>query len=133
MDLSQISILDVFAAALVGIVLGAFWYSPIAFGKGWMNAIGKTPETLGSQTIPMLGSIVACLLTSIGVAIAQTVVIPTDIIESICLGLILGLLFIFPALLSDNLFCGWGTKLLFIQSGYRVLSVVLMSITAFLV
>ena len=42
---------------------------------------------------------------------------------------VLATCFIFPALLSDNLFCGWGAKLLLIQSGYRVLSVILMSVT----
>ena len=42
-------------------------------------------------------------------------------------GLILGLLIVFPALLSDSLFCGWGNRLLLIQSGYRVISIVLMS------
>lgn len=44
------------------------------------------------------------------------------------LGLVLGGLLVFPALFSDNLFCGWGTQLLLIQSGYRVLSVLLLSI-----
>jgi hypothetical protein len=62
MDIAHISIVEIVAGALVGMVLGAFWYGPVGFGAAWMRSIGKTPETLGSQTRPMLGSMVACLL-----------------------------------------------------------------------
>jgi hypothetical protein len=51
---------------------------------------------------------------------------------AITVGAIVGFLIIFPALFSDNLFCGWGTSLLFIQSGYRILTVILMSLILFL-
>ena len=54
-------------------------------------------------------------------------------VVAVGVGLVLGLLIVFPALLSDNLFCRWGTKLLMIQSGYRVMSVVLMSLALYFV
>lgn len=133
MDLSQISIVEIAIGTVIGMLLGAFWYSPLAFGSSWMKSIGKTPDTLGSQTAPMLGSIVASFLTAVGVAILHSAIAPGSLPGAIGLGAILGLLFIFPALLSDNLFCGWGAKLLLIQSGYRVLSVFLMSVAMFYV
>ena len=37
--------------------LGALWYSPVLFGKQWMQRVGKPPETLGSSTLPMAGSV----------------------------------------------------------------------------
>lgn len=133
MDLSQISIIEIIIGAMIGMLLGAFWYSPIGFGPSWMKSIGKTPETLGSQIAPMLGSVVASILTAVGVAILHSAIAPGCVVEAIGLGAVLGLLLIFPALLSDNLFCGWGTKLLLIQSGYRVVSVILMSVAMFYV
>src|SRR5262249_62181168 len=31
-------------AALAKMVLGAVWYSPVAFGPAWMELVGRTPE-----------------------------------------------------------------------------------------
>lgn len=133
MDLFQVSIIEIVVGAVIGMLLGAFWYSPVAFGPSWMKCIGKTSETLGSQVAPMLGSIIASILTASGVAILYSAVAPQTISKAIGLSAVLGILFIFPALLSDNLFCGWGTKLLLIQSGYRVLCVILMSVAIYYV
>lgn len=131
MDIVHISIVEIVAGALIGMVLGALWYGPVGFGAAWMRSIGKTPETLGGQTTPMLGSMAACLLTATGVALMLSATGVDSLRDAVVLGLVLGMLLVFPALLSDNLFCGWGTRLLFIQSGYRVLSVLLMSVAMF--
>ena len=131
MDLTHISIVEIVAGALVGMVLGAFWYGPVGFGEAWIRSIGKTPETLGGQSGPMLGSMVACLLTAAGVALLLSATGVNSLADAAGLGLVLGLLLVFPALLSDSLFGGWGMQLLLIQAGYRVLSVLLMSIVMF--
>lgn len=128
MDIFGLSVFGIIAATVVGMVLGALWYSPLLFGNLWMKAIGKTPDTLGSATGPMIGSVVACFMKALGVAILFKLIGVDSLSMAVGVGLILGLLFIFPAMLSDSLFCGWGTPLLLIQSGYRALSVVLMSI-----
>ena len=133
MDMSQIGILEILAATFTGMILGAFWYSPIAFGNAWMKAIGKTPETLGSATMPMIGSVFASLFSAIGVAVLHSALNISALEQALILGLLLGLLIIFPALLSDNLFCGWGTPLLLIQAGYRVVAILLMSLVVYLI
>ncbi len=109
-------------------VLGAFWYSPIAFGNAWMKCLNKTQDQLGSQTIPMIGSIIASLFMAVALSIIISLADIHTLVEGILLGLVIGLGVIFPSLLSDNLFCGWGTRLLLIQSGYRMLTAVAMSI-----
>jgi hypothetical protein len=128
-----IDIIGTIAAAITGMVLGALWYSPILFGNLWMKAIGKTPETLGSPTVPMIGSMVACVFTAVGVAILFSMIGIESLLQAGGLGLLLGFLIIFPAFLSDSLFCGWGTTLLLIQSGYRMVTVFLMSLVMYLV
>jgi hypothetical protein len=129
----EVNLLGVIAATVVGMLLGALWYSPIAFGGAWMKCIGKTPETLGKQTAPLIGSIISSLLTAVGVSLLFSLLNVSNFATAISIGAILGFLVIFPALLSDNLFCGWGSKLLIIQSGYRVVSVFLMSLVIYLV
>ena len=129
----ELNLLEILAATVIGMVLGALWYSPILFGNAWMKCIGKTPETLGNPTIAMTGSIFASLLTAVGISLIFSIVNTTDLSTAIGIGAILGLLIIFPALLSDSLFCGWGNQLLMIQSGYRVISVFLMSLAVYFI
>ena len=119
----------ILTATFIGMVLGALWYSPLLFGNQWMAAIGKTPETVGKQTLPIMASIIANLLTALGIAIIFSLVGVEGLMMGIGIGFTLGVLLVFPALLSDNMFCGWGIQLLLIQSGYRLLSILLMSIT----
>ena len=116
------------AATFAGMLLGALWYSPLVFGKQWMACIGKTQEQLGSQLIPMLGSVVASFLTAFGVSLIFLWLGVDNLAMGIHVAVVLGLFIVFPALLSDNLFCGWGSKLLLIQVGYRALSILLMCI-----
>ena len=131
--MSAFNLPGILVAALAGMFLGALWYSPLLFGKAWMRAIGKTPETLGLPTGPMIGSMIASVLSAVGVSLIFFLIGVDSLDVALGVGMILGLLIIFPALLSDNLFCGWGSRLLLIQSGYRVLSVVVMSLVMQLV
>lgn len=132
MAISSSGFFAIGAATLAGMMLGALWYSPLLFGHQWMRSLGKTTDTLGSQTGPMIGSILANFLTALGLFLLFNLVSPVDLTMAITVGAIVGFLIIFPALLSDNLFCGWGTGLLFIQSGYRIMTVILMSLILFL-
>ena len=132
MALLGMNLVAVIAATFVGMILGALWYSPLLFGNQWMKCLGKTPETLSSATGPMIGSIIASLMTAIGVAFISHYIDVNSLNMALQLGLLLAVFIIFPAFLSDSLFCGWGTKLLLIQSGYRMISVVLMSVVYFL-
>ena len=133
MEFLGLNIAGIITATFTGMVLGGLWYSPLLFGKQWMAAINKTPETIGTTTGPMMGSIVASLLTVTGISILYSFIGIEQLIDAITIGLCLGVLIVFPALLSDNLFCGWGTRLLVIQSGYRILAILLMSIAMFYV
>ncbi|WP_375171883.1 DUF1761 domain-containing protein [Marinobacter sp.] len=127
------SIVGVLVATVIGMVLGALWYSPALFGEQWMRSLGKSRETLGSPTWPMIGSILASLLSALGVALLHAWIGVDSLGLALGIGVTLGLLIIFPAFLSDNLFCGWGWPLLWIQSGYRIVSVLLMSVAIYLV
>lgn len=129
----EINFIGVLVATVIGMLLGALWYSPILFGNAWMKCIGKTPETLGKSTIPMIGSIFASLITALGVSFLFSLINVSSLTTAVGIGTTLGFLIIFPAMLSDNLFCGWGNKLLLIQSGYRAVSVTLMSVALYYV
>ncbi len=121
----EINFIALIAATATIMVLGALWYSPLLFGNAWMACIGKTKETLGSPTGPMIGSVLASLLSAFGLMLLMAWTGAESLSQALMLGGLLGIFIVFPALLSDNLFCGWGIRLLLIQSGYRILSLLL--------
>ena len=45
----QVDVLAVFVAALIGMVIGALWYSPLLFGKTWMRLMGLTKAHLKAK------------------------------------------------------------------------------------
>jgi hypothetical protein len=122
-----VSISAIIAATVSGMLLGALWYSPLLFGRQWMAAIGKTEADIGSPTGPMIGSVLACLVSAIAVALVVAMTGVSGVGQGFGLGLILGVGVVAPALLSDNLFCGWGLPLFWIQAGYRVSYITIMT------
>lgn len=46
MDLSSLNLLAILVAALTSFVIGGLWYSPILFGKAWMQENGLTDDEL---------------------------------------------------------------------------------------
>ncbi len=121
------NIVSIVAAAIAGMTLGALWYSPLMFGRAWMDAIGKTQDELGSSTAPMIGSMAACVVTAVALAIVLSAAGVGSVTEGVTLGAVIAVGIVFTAFLSDSLFCGWGTRLLLIQTGYRVLYILVMS------
>lgn len=122
-----IDLFDILLSTAAGMALGALWYSPLAFGKAWMTAIGKTPEQLGSPKASMIGSVLACFVTALALSVIVSLTGLSGIMAGASLGAAIGIGIVFPAFLSDNLFCGWGRKLLWIQSGYRVVYIIVMA------
>jgi hypothetical protein len=129
----ELGLIDTLAAAASGMILGTVWYSMSVFGQKWLQALGKTPQTMADPTVPMIGAVITCLLTALGMALLHSLIGISSFADAALLGLLVGILIIFPAMLSDNLFCGWGTTLLLIQGGYRVVTVLVMSVVLFLV
>ncbi len=127
----ELNFVAIIASTLIGMGLGAVWYSPVLFGNAWMKALGKTEESLGDPKGAMIGAVCASLMTAIGIALLFSLTGISDITSALKLALLLGVLIVFPALWSDNLFCGWGNQLLFIQAGYRVVTVVLMCVVMY--
>ena len=48
MGIVSVNLLAVVVCAIVNMVLGALWYSPILFANSWMNLIGKSKEEMSN-------------------------------------------------------------------------------------
>ena len=119
-DFGSMNFVAMGVAALATMVLGALWYSPILFGDAWLNAIGKSREELGSPTTPLVGSMLAAIISAVAMEGLIVAIGAYSIGAGVAVGASVGLGLVATAMLSDNLFCGWGMRLYAIQVGYRV-------------
>lgn len=126
MDLASLNPAAIGVAALVGVVLGAAWYSPLLFGNAWISALGKPREQLGSPGAAMAGSVVSCLVAATAVDALVASVGADSVLAGAGVGVVLGFGIVAMTMLSDSLFSGWGWRLYAIQMGYRASYLVLM-------
>ena len=111
----------IIVAAVVNIVLGSLWFSPLLFQKPWVALrVDKAP--MSGTASPMLyvitavGALVSAMTLDwiIGLAHAGT------LLGGAIIGLYAGLGFVAPAILSDNLFNERPFKLYLIVAGFPV-------------
>ncbi len=117
----------VVVGALVPMVLGALWYSPMMFADQWMKLTGK--KTMGDAGNPgpayaltFAGSIVQAYVLTHFLVYTGADTAPTGAVP----GLWTATGFIVPAFAADFLFSGKSRQLYWITVGYYSLSLVLM-------
>jgi len=117
----------IIVAAVVNIVLGSLWFSPLLFQKPWIALrVDKAP--MSGTASPMLyvitavGALVSAMTLDwiIGLAHAGT------LLGGAIIGLYAGLGFVAPAILSDNLFNERPFKLYLIVAGFPVVGLLVM-------
>ena len=126
MSIDDMSLMAIIAAAVAGMFLGAVWYSPAVFGDEWLKALDKSRDQLGPPGPAMAGGMIASLVTAVAMEFLVTAAGADNFLAGMGLGLVVGLGVVAMTMLSDSLFSGWSWRLYFIQTGYRVLSIVVM-------
>jgi hypothetical protein len=132
----QVNYLAVLLAAVVSMVIGFVWYSPILFAKSWMKEMGyKASEMKGMQKKmgPMYG---LSFLASLLIAYVLTHVIAMGEYFFGATGIGMGLQgafwswlgFVMPVQLTDVLFGGKSWKLFFMNTGYQLVSLLGMGV-----
>ena len=125
-DFAALDWIAVAIGTVLGGGLGAFWYSPAAFGNVWMAEIGLDPEQAQPDGAAMGGSILSCAVAATSVEVVTTAIGVASLAGGIAVGALLGLGIVAMAMLSDALFSGWSKRLYFIQMGYRAAYLVIM-------
>lgn len=125
---APINLLTVLVAALINMVIGALWYSPVLFAKPWMKLIGKKEADMN-----MKGAQKYYLITFVG-ALVMAYILAHFIIYTNSMNWMKGaqtgfwvwLGFVATTQLPDYLFAGRPLKLYAINSGYYFVSLLLM-------
>jgi hypothetical protein len=133
----QVNYVAVLVAAIVSMVIGFVWYSPILFAKPWMKEMGYKSsgmKDMQKKMGPMYG---LSFLASLLMAYVLTHVIASLANDAVYkLGLSLGLKaafwswlgFIMPVQLTDVIFGGKSWKLFLMNTGYQLVSVLGMGV-----
>ena len=118
----QIHLPAVLAAAALGFVIGALWYSPIGFLKAWMLASGISEEQRQRARMGMIFGFAALAQLVIAVNLAAFLGPEADIGFGLFAGFAAGLGWVAMSLGVIYLFEQRPLKLWLINSGYQIVT-----------
>jgi len=137
----EVNYLALLIAGVGSMALGFLWYSPMVLGKPWMRLMGYTPESLKKAQKEM-GKLygVSFLLTLIsGYVLAHVMAMSMPFFKETALttGLMsafwMWLGFVMPVQATDMIFGSKKWKLFAINTGYQLVSLLVMGVVLALV
>ncbi len=113
--------LAVLVAGIVGMPIGALWYSPWLFAKPWMRAIGKTEEELRATGGAGIGYVLA-LVSWIVVAYVMSWIVDwaeaNTVVEGVATGFLVWVGFVATTLAVNTVFGNRSRMLYLIDVGH---------------
>ncbi len=122
MDSLQIHYPAVLAAAALGFVTGALWYSPLAFARAWMQAAGIDEAQARNAPMGRVFGLSALAQLVIAFNLAAFIGPKADLGFGVAAGLAAGLGWVAMSLGVIYLFEQRPLKLWLINAGYQVLT-----------
>lgn len=129
MFFQNINFVVVLIASVVGVILGAAWFSPYLFGKMWIKGMNLTSESSKKMWLSYSVTFVLTFISAYILAVLFNSLVVTGGIGSVLLvPLLLWLAFTVPIAMNDYL---WGNKpftLILVGSGYTLVALSVMSL-----
>lgn len=124
----SINIFPVIAAAILNMLIGAFWYSPFLFGKLWIKASGKTQEEIkrGANPLIYVFSTVTSLIFAYVLAHIMKFASINDFSQGVVIGFWVWLGFVATTVITPYLFENRPKLLYFIFMLYQMISICMM-------
>lgn len=130
--MGEINWLSVVIAAIIPSIMGFAWYSPMLFGKAWMDSIGMTEEKARSANMPVIMGISLVLAFFMAFFLIANVNGPGqegefDTFKHGALhGAIVGIMIVVPTFISNGLFEQKSWKNMLINVAYWTVTLALM-------
>ena len=124
----DVNYLAVVVAAIVPMVVGALWYSPVLFSNAWLAAIGKTADEISAQANQVQAfsiAIAASLISAYVLAVLAALSGAGSILDGIILGL-WAVVFIATASATWGAFEARPLRLWLINNGYYLVALPIM-------
>lgn len=130
--MGEINWLSVVIAAIIPSIMGFAWYSPMLFGKAWMDSIGMTEEKARSANMPVIMGISLVLAFFMAFFLIANVNGPGqegefDTFKHGALhGAIVGIMIVVPTFISNGLFEQKSWKNMLINVAYWTVTLAIM-------
>lgn len=133
----EVNLFAVLLASVVAMAVGFFWYSPALLGKPWMRLMGYTKEDLDKAKKGMaklygvsfvLTLVMAYVLFHV-MTLSKSFYGYSSTTTGLTSGFWMWLGFIMPVQATDTLFGTKNWQLLGINTGYQLVSLLLMGLT----
>ncbi len=129
MNMQEINVWAVIAAAMSAFVVGGLWYSPLLCGAAWMRANNFTEEQVGAfPKSRMFGWSIPLLLimaTNLAIFLADD---QTDWVWGMTAGVLAGAGWVAAAVAVVGLFENKSWTYIFINAGYNIVTFALMGL-----
>lgn len=126
----SVNYVAVLISALASMVIGFAWYSPVLFGKPWMKYAKLDEKKLkkAQKTMPKTYgvSLLATLVTAYALALLLNATLVVDIGEGLMVSGVIWLGFVTTTMLTSVLFAEMPWGLFLINSGYQLVSFLVM-------
>ena len=126
---AEINWLSIIVAAVIPMVLGGLWYSPILFAKPWMALIGKSEEELKKDFNPVKSygvTFVMCIIMAYVMDYVVHYTLSTTFYQGAKIGGMLWLGMVVTSAFQSVTFQGLKQGLYNINMGYNLVAMLLM-------
>lgn len=132
----EVNWLAVIIAAAATMAIGFLWYSPMLFGKTWMKIMGHTAEGMKKEQKEMgkwyalsaVAALVTAYVLSHVMALSENFYHYTPVMTGVISGFWMWLGFVGPVQLTDVIFGKRNWTLFGINTGYQLVSLLVMGV-----
>ncbi len=125
MDLASLNFIAILVAALVSFAIGGLWYSPLLFGKAWMEENGFTDEDTQGNMVLIFGTTFVLALI-IAFNLAAFLGPDVTVAQGLTYGALAGIGWVAAAIGILYLFERKSMRLFLINAGYHAVTFTLM-------
>jgi Protein of unknown function (DUF1761) len=126
MNLPSVNLLAVIVSAVVTMIIGALWYSPMLFANTWLRLINKNMEDVRGDATMYAGTFVAALLAAYVLAVVIRALGATTLINGILVGILTWLGLVAAPTFTYATFNGPNRQVWMLFAGYQLVAFVIM-------
>lgn len=125
--LTRVNIWSVILAAVIYLIIGSLWYSPLLFGKYWIKLIGFCDEDFKTNKPMWLILVLSFLSAAVAAFMISAVLGPrSSVVTGAIVGAAVAICWITMSKLTDVLFENKPVRLFLLHAGFDLVSFMLM-------
>ena len=129
----ELNFLAIGLAALAGILIGAFWFSPVAFFPLWWKFLGRKPDDQpGTSNMAVifgttfLAAGLQAVVLAVVIGLAESALGPFSFLQGAAIGSLMGVGFAAASSISHQLFGGFSVRAWVLEVGQDIVSLTAM-------